>query len=73
MPHRTTDFGRSFYDAMAGGTPVIAFRTGASIVTVREKIDGWICPLDDAEAQAATLEHLNRSRPLVADAAVNAR
>jgi glycosyltransferase involved in cell wall biosynthesis len=73
MPHRTTDFGRSFYDAMAGGTPVVAFRTDASIDTVREGIDGWICPLDDVEALAATLERLNRCRAMVAAASINAR
>jgi glycosyltransferase involved in cell wall biosynthesis len=73
MPHRTTDFGRAFYDAMAGGTPVVAFRTDASIDTVRDGLDGWICPLDDAEALAATLERLNQCRAMVAEAAVNAR
>ena len=30
MPHRTTDFGRAFFDAMAAGLPVLAFRTPAS-------------------------------------------
>jgi glycosyltransferase involved in cell wall biosynthesis len=73
MPHRTTDFGRAFYDAMAGGTPVVAFRTEASVDTVREGVDGWLCALDDAEALAAILERLGNCRALVAAAAVSAR
>jgi glycosyltransferase involved in cell wall biosynthesis len=73
MPHRTTDFGRAFYDAMAGGTPVVAFRTEASVDTVRDGVDGWLCPLDDAEALAAMLERLSRCRPMVAAAAAGAR
>ncbi|HKD68686.1 MAG TPA: glycosyltransferase [Candidatus Binataceae bacterium] len=73
MPHRTTDFGRAFYDAMAGGTPVVAFRTEASIDTVREGVDGWICPLDDAEALAAELQRLDQCRPTLAAVAAGAR
>ena len=73
MPHRTTDFGRAFYDAMVGGSPVVAFRTDASIGTVREGIDGWLCPLDDPEGLATVLERLNRCRPMIAAAAVAAR
>ena len=73
MAHRTTDFGRAFYDAMAGGTPVLAFRTAASIDTVRDGIDGWLCPLDDAEALAAAIERLSHCRPLLAAAAAGAR
>jgi glycosyltransferase involved in cell wall biosynthesis len=73
MPHRTTDFGRAFYDAMVGGAPVVAFRTDASIGTVREGIDGWLCPLDDPEGLAAVFQQLNQSRALVAAAALAAR
>jgi glycosyltransferase involved in cell wall biosynthesis len=73
MPHRTTDFGRAFYDAMAGATPVVAFRTESSVDTVRDGVDGWLCALDDAEALAARLERLDNCRALVAAAAVSAR
>jgi glycosyltransferase involved in cell wall biosynthesis len=73
MPHRTTDFGRAFYDAMAGGTPVVAFRTPASIDTVRDGLDGLISPLDDAEALASTFERLHTNRPLLAELADGAR
>jgi hypothetical protein len=47
MAHRTTDFGRAFWDAMVGGSPVIAFRTTASAGTVRDGVDGLLAPLDD--------------------------
>jgi len=73
MPHRTTDFGRAFYDAMAGGTPVLAFRSAASIDTVRDGQDGWLCPIDDPEGLAAALERLDRNRELLVAAAENAR
>lgn len=73
MPHRTTDFGRAFYDAMAGGTPVVAFRTPASIDTVRDGLDGLISPLDDAEALASTFQRLHADRPLLAALADGAR
>lgn len=73
MPHRTTDFGRAFYDAMAGGTPVVAFRTTASIDTVRDGLDGLITPLDDAEALASTFERLHLNRALLTTLADGAR
>ncbi len=73
MPHRTTDFGRAFYDAMAGGTPVVAFRTPASIDTVRDGLDGLISPLDDAEALASTFQRMHMDRALVAELADGAR
>jgi len=73
MPHRTTDFGRAFYDAMAGGCPVLAFRTPASIDTVREDIDGLITPLDDTESLASAIEGLHRDRSRLARLATAAR
>lgn len=73
MPHRTTDFGRAFYDAMAGGAPVVAFRTPASLDTVRDGVDGLICPLDDAESLASAFQRLHENRPLLATLARNAR
>lgn len=62
MPHRTTDFGRAFFDAMAGGTPVVAFRTPASQDTIRDGVDGMVCPLDDTESLASTIERLHENR-----------
>ena len=38
--------------ALASGCPVLAFRTMASIDTVRDGIDGTIVPMDDVEALA---------------------
>lgn len=73
MPHRTTDFGRAFYDAMAGGCPVLAFRTSASIDTVRDGVDGLITPLDDAEAYASAIERLHNNRAQLIQLAEYAR
>ena len=55
MPHRTTDFGRAFFDAMAAGLPVVAFRTPASVDTVVDSSDGFLVPLDDVQALAEKL------------------
>ncbi len=65
MPHRTTDFGRAFFDAMAGATPVLAFRTAASADTVRDGVDGLITPLDDVESYAAAIQRLHCDRQLL--------
>jgi len=65
MPHRTTDFGRAFFDAMAGGTPVIAFRTPASLETVRDGVDGLLASLDDVESLAAAVQRFHTDRPLL--------
>jgi glycosyltransferase involved in cell wall biosynthesis len=73
MPHRTNDFGRAFFDALAGGTPVIAFRSRASEGTVRDGLDGFLTPLDDSEGLAAAIAHLDANRPLLARAARAAR
>ena len=65
MPHRTTDFGRAFFDAMAGATPVLAFRTPASADTVRDGMDGLLAPCDDIEGYAAAIERLHIDRQLL--------
>ncbi len=73
MPHRTTDFGRAFFDAMAGAAPVVAFRTPASIDTVRDSVDGLICPLDDVEALADAIARFHHDRQFLIRCATNAR
>lgn len=73
MPHRTTDFGRAFFDAMAGAAPVIAFRTTASIDTVRDGVDGLLCPLDDVEALAGAIARMHHDRQFLIRCAANAR
>ncbi len=65
MPHRTTDFGRAFFDAMAGGTPVLAFRTPASIETVRDGVDGMFASLDDVESLASAIQRFHTDRQLL--------
>ncbi len=73
MAHRTTDFGRAFWDAMACGLPVVAFRTPASQDTVRDRVDGFITPLDDPQSLSEELGYLNENRQMLGDAAKAAR
>lgn len=73
MPHRSTDFGRAFFDAMAAGLPVMAFRTPASIDTVYDGRDGFLVPLDDINGLAERIGDLHRDRSLLANAAHAAR
>lgn len=73
MPHLTTDFGRAFFDAMASAAPVIAFRSTASIDTVRHGIDGLIVPNADAEALADGIEQFHRDRAMLQRTASAAR
>ena len=73
MPHRSTDFGRAFFDAMAAGLPVVAFRTPASAETVYDGLDGFLTPLDDVQGLAERIACLHRNREMLADAARAAR
>ena len=73
MPHRTTDFGRAYYDAMAAGTPVVAFRNPASADTLRDGVDGFLAPPDDVEGLAAVLRRLDSDRSLLIRASHAAR
>ena len=73
MPHRSTDFGRAFFDAMAGGAPVVAFATSASVGTVRHELDGLLCPVDDVAALADAIARFDRDRNLLVQCARNAR
>ena len=73
MPHLTTDFGRAFFDAMAGGLPVIAFRSVASQDTVRHRVDGLITPNADAEGLADGIMQFHADREFLVRAAEAAR
>ena len=73
MPHRTTDFGRAFFDAMAAGLPVLAFRTPASSATVYEGLDGFLAPLDDVQGLAERIAALDRNRSTLVAASRGAR
>ncbi|MEO8130375.1 MAG: glycosyltransferase [Bryobacteraceae bacterium] len=73
MPHRTTDFGRAFFDAMAGGAPVLAFRSPASQDTVRHEVDGLLAPPDDVEGLAAAIQRFHDDRQLLIRASWSAR
>ena len=73
MVHRTTDYGRGFWDAVACALPVISFRTPAAQDTIRDGLDGFITPLDDPQSLSEKLAHLHENRVLVADASRAAR
>jgi glycosyltransferase involved in cell wall biosynthesis len=73
MPHRTTDFGRAFFDAVAAGLPVLAFRTQASIDTVYEGLDGFLTPLDDVQGLAERIASFHRDRQILHRASRQAR
>ncbi len=73
MPHRTNDFGRAFFDAMAGAAPVVAFRTPASSETVRDGVDGLLASLDDVESLASAFARLHTDRTLLIRLAEAAR
>lgn len=73
MPHRTNDFARAFYDAMAGGTPVIAFSTPASDGTVRDGVDGLLAPLDNVLAYALAIARVHQDRKLLINMSQQAR
>lgn len=73
MPNRTNDFARTFYDAMVGGIPVIAFQTTASQGTVRNEVDGLLAPLDNIIGLSLAIERLHRDRSLLAKLCKNAQ
>jgi glycosyltransferase involved in cell wall biosynthesis len=73
MPHLTHDFGRSFFDAMAAGCPVVAFRSVASQDTVRDGVDGLLAPNADVEGLAACIGRFHHDRELLARASQAAR
>jgi glycosyltransferase involved in cell wall biosynthesis len=73
MPHLTTDFGRAFFDAIAAGMPVIAFRSIASQDTIRDSEDGLITPNADFEGLAEGVSRFHFNREYLISCAVAAR
>jgi glycosyltransferase involved in cell wall biosynthesis len=73
MPHLTSDFGRAFFDAMAAGSPVIAFRSRASEDTVRHEVDGLITPNADDEGLADGIARFHHDREMLVRTAIAAR
>jgi glycosyltransferase involved in cell wall biosynthesis len=73
MPHLTSDFGRAFFDALAAGTPVIAFRSTASQDTVRHRVDGLIVPNAFVESLADGIAQFHADRKLLVSCAEAAR
>ncbi len=56
LPSRGEAFGIVFLEAWAVGKPVVGPRTPAVASVIRDGVDGWLVPLDDAAALAAALE-----------------
>lgn len=73
MPHRTNEFARALYDALAGGTPVLAFGTAASEGSIRNGIDGLLVALDNPIALSVGIEYLHRHRSELVTLSRNAR
>jgi glycosyltransferase involved in cell wall biosynthesis len=73
MPHLTSDFGRAFFDAIAAGTPVIAFRSIASQDTVRHGVDGLVTPNADFEGLAEGVSRYHFDREYLVRCSVAAR
>ena len=73
MPHLTSDFGRAFFDAIAAGTPVIAFRSIASQDTIRHGVDGLVTPNADFEGLADGVSRYHFDREYLVRCSVAAR
>ncbi|MGA8743811.1 MAG: glycosyltransferase [Terracidiphilus sp.] len=73
MPHLTSDFGRAFFDALAAGTPVVAFRSVASQDTVRHGVDGLITPHADFEGLADGVAQYHADRENLVRCSISAR
>lgn len=73
MPHLTSDFGRAFFDAMAAGLPVIAFRSIASEDTVRDRVDGLLVPNANVESLADGIAQYHADRDFLVRCAEAAR
>jgi glycosyltransferase involved in cell wall biosynthesis len=73
MPHLTSDFGRAFFDAMAAGAPVLAFRSIASQDTVRDRVDGLLAPNANFESLADAITQFHDDREFLIRCATAAR
>jgi glycosyltransferase involved in cell wall biosynthesis len=73
MPHLTNDFGRAFFEAIAAGSPVIAFRSIASEDTIRHGVDGFITPNADDEGLADGIARFHFDREMLIRSAHAAR
>ncbi len=73
MPHLTSDFGRAFFDGISAGCPIIAFRSIASVDTVRDGVDGLITPNANDEGLADGIARYHRDREMLVRASEAAR
>lgn len=72
MPHRTNDFGRAATDALASGTPIVAYRTETAAALIRDGVDGWLAECDSPLALANQLIWLQQHRSQLASAMAEA-
>lgn len=62
LPSSTESFGLVFAEAMSCGLPIAASNVGGIPETVRDGIDGLLCPPNDAEALRQNIERLISSK-----------
>ncbi|HEX8447298.1 MAG TPA: glycosyltransferase, partial [Sphingomonas sp.] len=55
---RREGFGNVMVEAMAAGTPVLATTTSGATTLIRDGVNGFLCPPDDAEALAEAIAAL---------------
>lgn len=64
-PSPEEDFGMGVIEAMASGTPVVAWRSGGPTVTVRNCVTGFLVEPDDTDRFTERMLHLAMSQSLV--------
>ncbi len=60
-------------ESLACGRPVVATATGGIPEMVEDGVNGWLVPVDDAQAAAGVLERIALNRSLLAGAGASAR
>jgi glycosyltransferase involved in cell wall biosynthesis len=73
VPSRSEAFGMVTIEALAMGTPVIATATGGTLDIVRDGVEGFLFPPDDAGALADRLRRLLAHPDVVGRLGANAR
>lgn len=73
LPSLNEGISNTILESMASGTPVVASHVGGNPELVREKIDGRLFPVGDAEALAGCLDEYLRDRNQCREHGENAR
>ncbi len=64
LPSRQEPFGRSIIEAMALGKPVVASNIGGIPEIITHGKDGFLCPIEDIDALAKSLDKLIKDKSL---------